>query len=269
MSNAQHMMQPTTLVAQLSGEQLKVVDLSNAENYASQHVPGAQHLDYKRIIRVAKPAMGLVPEKTQLESVLSSIGVTPTQHVVAYDDEGGAKAARLLWTLASLGHENWSLLNGGMHTWRNEHFPMVSDRPPLAPSHYQASLSEDCTADEQYILDNLDNPKVVLLDARSLQEYQGVKKYARRGGHIPGAVHFDWINALNVAENLKIRPVDELKSKLASMGVVPEKEVIVYCQAHHRSSHVFVLLKHLGFPNVKGYPGSWSEWGNHTDTPIA
>ena len=100
-----------------------LVDLSKPENHVQYHIPGAVHLDYGRIIRMDRPVMGLLPEVHELEQVLGAIGIGPDTHVVAFDDEGGGKAGRLLWTLDCLGHDRYSLLDGGLVAWANEGHP--------------------------------------------------------------------------------------------------------------------------------------------------
>ena len=123
-------------------------------------------------------------------------------------------------------------------------------------------------ADTDYILKNLENRDMVLLDARSQQEYDGTRKYAERGGHIPGAIRYEWTDAMDRSRNYRLLPADKLKATLSGMGFTPDKEIIVYCQTHHRSALSYLMLKHLGYERVRGYPGSWSEWGNRPDTPI-
>lgn len=108
----------------------------------------------------------------------------------------------------------------------------------------------------------------MLADTRSPLEYSGQKRLAERGGHIPGAVNFDGINAMDPQNNLRLKPADVLQQPLAGLGITQDKEAIVYCQTHHRSAHTYMVLKSLGFTKIKGYPGSWSEWGNQRDTPI-
>ena len=87
-------------------------------------------------------------------------------------------------------------------------------------------------------------------------------------GHIPGAVNFDWVNAIDRAHSLRLKPTADLKQALSLLGVTPDKEVITYCHTHHRSAHTYLVLKNLGYSRVRGYPGSWSEWGNSADTPV-
>jgi thiosulfate/3-mercaptopyruvate sulfurtransferase len=260
--------EPTELQAHLGTEGLLIVDLSRPESYVQAHVPGAVPLDYAQIVAARPPAMGLLPEPERLSEVFGSIGMTPDSHVVAYDDEGGGRAARLLWTLEVIGHPHYSLLNGGLHAWVNEHHPLSAAPVRSARRSYSVAYRDHAVADKRYLLDHLHDPGVVIVDARSPAEYRGEDRRAQRAGHIPGAVNFDWLNAIDRTRNLRLKPAEELRRVLRELGVTPDKEVIAYCQTHHRSAHTYIMLKSLGYPRVRGYPGSWSEWGNCPQTPV-
>jgi 3-mercaptopyruvate sulfurtransferase SseA len=106
------------------------------------------------------------------------------------------------------------------------------------------------------------------LGAENLLVVDLCKAQTSASTQVPGAVNFDWVNAIDQQRNLRLKPAEELRTLLETAGVTPDREVIVYCQTHHRSSHTYVVLKSLGYPRIKGYPGAWSEWGNLTDTPI-
>jgi len=260
--------EPEELEHQLGQEAILVVDLCKPEIYAQSRIPGAVHLDYAQIVAVNRPVMGLLPSESQLNEVFSSIGLTPEHHVVAYDDEGGGRASRLLWTLEAMGHTRFSLLNGGLHAWTQERRPLKNGTETRAHSYYRAQRQEAVIADKNYILKHIGDPSVVLLDTRSLDEYLGSKRFAERGGHIPGAVNLDWLQTMDRDRGLRFKPVDELRAMLTALGVTPDKEVVCYCQSHHRSAHSCMMLKNLGFTRVRGYPGSWSDWGNSPDTPV-
>ena len=160
------------------------------------------------------------------------------------------------------------MLNGGIHAWANEGHPLAHAPAEVVPGDYAAEIRGDVSADKDYILARLGDDEVVLLDTRTPEEYHGIKVRAERGGHIPGAVNFNWVEAIDQQRNLRLKPAAELRALLEGVGATPDREIIAYCQTHHRSSHTYVVLKHLGFPRIRGYPGAWSEWGNLPDTPI-
>ncbi len=264
------LLEPEQLESLLGTAGLLVVDLSRAEIHAQYHIPGAVHLDYSRIVRQQPPVGGLLPEAGPLSEAFSAIGLTPQHHVVAYDDEGGGKAARLLWTLEACGHHRYSLLNGGLHAWANEGHELTGAPTMAQPSRYEAQPdpASGAVADRNYILTHLDDPEVALLDARSPLEYRGLQRYSARGGHIPGAVNMEWTEAMDPDRNLRLRNAADLRTHLESLGIRSEQTVVAYCQTHHRSAHTWFMLKWLGY-RARGYAGSWSDWGNRPDTPVA
>ena len=123
------------LEARLGDPRLLVVDLSKPEHYATGHIPGAVPLDFARIVATQGPAKGMLPDDRDLESIFSAIGLAPDRHVVACDNEGCGRSSRLLWTLAAIGHDNISLLNGGMHAWIAQSRPLST----LLTSTFRAS----------------------------------------------------------------------------------------------------------------------------------
>ena len=248
--------------------ELLIVDLCKHDTYAQAHIPGAVHLDYTQIVAANKPVMGLLPDPEILSQLFSSIGLTANKHVVAYDDEGGGRAARLIWTLDSIGHPRSSLLNGGLHSWLKEKHPVVNTEKKPTPSEYQASIDPTPIADRHFILEHLDDEQVVLLDSRSPEEYRGERKFADRAGRIPGAVNLDWFLVMDKTNNFRLKPLNDLHTLLKERGISEDKTVVTYCQTHHRSALTYFVLKALGYARIKGYPGSWSDWGNREDTPI-
>lgn len=263
------LLEPEQLNEQLGAAWLLLVDLSEPANYGVRHIPGAVNLPYQSIIRAAPPAMGELPHEAQLSEVLSAIGLSDETHVVAYDSEGNGRASRLLWTLDALGHPGYSLLNGGLAAWMAANLPLQSGSVDPRPSRYQARLRRpEAVADRDYLLNHLQDDAVVVLDARSAGEFRGQDKRAMRAGHIPGAVNLDWTATMDPTRQRRFLPDGQLRQMLTERGVTPDKEVVVHCQTHHRSAHTYVMLKHLGYERVRGYAGSWSEWGNREDTPV-
>ena len=260
--------EPAALTHHLGHPALHLVDLSARPVHLGQHVPGAVHLEYRRILAPRPPALGLVPDDADLAAVLSSLGLRPDSHVVAYDDEANGKASRFLWTLDVVGHRRLSLLDGGLAAWLAEGRPTEAGESVPAPGDYRIAGRTAAAADKDDVLARLGDPGTVILDARSPAEYSGLDRRAARGGHIPGAVNLDWTLAIDRTRALRIRSKAELRPLLEGLGVTPDKEVITHCQTHHRSAHTYMVLKALGYPRIRGYAGSWSEWGNDPSLPV-
>jgi thiosulfate/3-mercaptopyruvate sulfurtransferase len=260
--------EPLELEARLADSNLQVVDVCKAEQYARGHIPGAVHLDYSRLVLSQPPVMGLLPSADYMSGLFSSLGLRSEAYTVAYDDEGGGHAARLLWSLAAYGHKRYALLNGGLRAWANEDHPLDSTPVAPEPSDYRVSYNPDIVAERDYIAARLHDASTRLLDCRSPKEYSGEEKRAARVGHIPGAVNMEWTEAMDLTRNLRLKAPEALLARLTAADVTPDREVITYCHSHHRSAHTWLVLKSLGFKRVRGYPGSWSEWGNLPDMPV-
>ena len=262
------LIEPSDAQSLLETEPLLIIDLGKAETYLQHHLPGAIYLDYKHIVHGQLPAPGKLPAEERLSALFGALGLTPETMVLVYDDEGGGKASRFIWTLDVIGHNRYRLLNGGIHSWVNEGHPCEREAVRPQPAPYSLQLNTAPSADAQYILSILGNEEHVLLDTRTRAEYQGEKGGGLRRGRIPGAVNFNWLDAIDRYNNLRLFPDAVLKEKLEALGVTPDKEIITYCYTFHRASHTYTLLRHLGYPRVKGYPGSWSDWGNNPDLPV-
>ena len=260
--------EPDELQQHLDDENILIFDLSNPATYVQYHIPGALFLNYEWLVRVEQPRMGLLPSEEQLNNVLGSLGLDKDKHVVVYDDEGGGRACRFLWTLEVAGFNNFSLLNGGLQTWSNHGYEISSEINYPTPNEFKVEMNFEPVATRQYILDNMSDDNVVIFDARSPAEFNGTKAYAQRAGHIPGAINIEWTDAMNMNNDRRLKPENELRHMLESKGITADKTVITHCHSHHRSAHTYIMLKSLGYKNVKGYPGSWSDWGNEPNTPI-
>ncbi|HHM05939.1 MAG TPA: sulfurtransferase [Gammaproteobacteria bacterium] len=270
MDTLPHLIEPAELHQRLGAPGLVLVDLSAGEVYQQGHIPGALPVDYSRCVSTQGRAGGMLPEPPALSALCAGLGLRHDSQVVACDDEQGRKASRFLWTLDVLGHSHHALLNGGRAAWQAEGRPLTT-LPAMSPqrSVFHALVNKAPIASRDDILARLHDPDVVLVDARSPAEYRGEDLRAARGGHIPGAVNIEWKTLLDPARGGRFRPADTLLARLTAAGVTPDKLVIVYCQTHRRSALLYYALRHyLAYPRVKGYPGSWSEWGNLPDSPI-
>lgn len=261
--------EPSALNELLGSEELVIVDLGKPETYSQVHVPGAVRMEYSTLLRGDRPAPGHLPEPDVFARTLSQAGITANSTVVAYDDEGSGKACRLVWNLHAAGHHCAAVLNGGIHAWCGENLPVSTEAEIPKPRDYDPiEYTVDPVATRDEILERLNDPGLVLLDARTAEEYAGTQVRAAKGGHIPGAVNLNWLDCIDRSNDTRLYPDETLHKLLAERGISKDKDVFAYCHTHHRSAHSYVMLKHLGFPSVKGYPGSWSEWGNDPETPV-
>ncbi|MBB3143610.1 sulfurtransferase [Halomonas organivorans] len=262
--------EPEQLAEQLDAPSLLIIDVPlKAESHEQGHVPGAVLLDNKRLLRGTGEVPNEVPDEEALSALFSSLGLTRDTHVVAYDDEGGGWAGRLLWTLELIGHTRYSYLNGGIHAWRAAGLPESTESSAPTPSNYQAEmLHPEVAIDRIELSERLGEKGFAIWDARTRAEYDGEKGDNKRLGHIPGAVNLDWTDAMDKDRDLRIRDYAELVTELEALGLTPDMEVVTHCQTHHRSGFTWLVGKALGFEKMRAYAGSWKEWGNRDDTPV-
>ena len=259
------------LVPHLGNDKLRIVDLSRASVYDQLHIPHALHLKPKFLVRQDEQATGLLPDVDGLQELIRYLNISSEHHVVVYDDEGGAWAGRLIWNLHCLGFENTSLLNGGIHAWLAAGLPTTSEVEQFEPVNTLVQV--DQAKIQQYrieyaeLLEKVQSSQVQLWDCRTEDEYTGLRLAARRGGHIPNALHFEWSTALNRENHLRLHPLERTQQRLEQLGFNLNEPVVVYCQSHHRSGLAYILGRLLGW-NIQAYDGAWSEWGNRLDSPI-
>lgn len=244
-----------------------LVAVCEARVFAANHIPGSVLIQPAELVSGEKPAVGKIPDAGRLSALFSRIGLTPDTHIVAYDDEGGGWAGRLIWTLDVIGHAHYSYLDGGLLAWLKTGQPVASGPVTVQPAPYEATLNQDLLRDKKWVLTHLEDPDVQVWDARSPEEYRGERVNALRNGHIPGARNLDWLELMDRDNDLRLLPLDVIRSKLQRHGIDPAKALITHCQTHHRSGLTYLVGKALGL-DIQAYDGSWAEWGNDPDTPI-
>ncbi|SMF51620.1 thiosulfate sulfurtransferase [Alteromonadaceae bacterium Bs31] len=242
-----------------------VVDICSEQSYMAGHVPGAIHLPVPGLVSGKAPAPGKLPALEQLERLFSHLAYTPETHFVVYDDEGGGWAGRFIWTLDVIGHKHYSYLNGGILAWRQEGLELEQKQNTAEPSSPQINIHTQAIAEIPDILANLGKEGFCVWDARSPEEYRGEKILAAKGGHIPGAINCEWTSLMDADNGYRIR--QDAEERLAMLGIRKGQKIVTHCQSHHRSGFTYMLGKILGF-DIKGYHGSWAEWGNHPETPV-
>ncbi len=250
---------------------LKVVDLRTLEHYQQGHVPGSVHLDAALLNRTEKPASGLLPDAKGMSAIITSLRLSDADHIVAYDGGKETAAARLIWVLHAYGFQQTSWLSGGFLAWQQQNMPVSKDSIASASGDIDGKLIELQYKGENVITskdlaEQLHDKTLSILDVRSAAEYAGTDVRSARGGHVPGAKHYEWTTMLQADATIKTD--DEIKSMLDSLGASPDKRVVVYCQTHQRSAVTYVVLKHLGYDQVIAIDGAWSSWGNSANLPV-
>ncbi|MEE8433587.1 MAG: sulfurtransferase, partial [bacterium] len=256
---------PEWLSAHLKETNLRIVDLRDEKAYRRAHIPGAVHFPSNNLFAKVNGVVGMLPDVRIVAEKLSRAGIDQQTVVVAYDDAWGLYATRLFWALDYIGQGKGRVLDGGWSHWRRLKLPVSSRIPRVAAARLTPRSRPELLAGLEWMRRNIKAPGTVYVDARSSREYRGVTQYAKYRGHIPGAVSFEWKRHLRSGGTM--RPAEDLLAKFKSLGVTPDKEVAVYCQVMVRAAHSYFTLKWLGFPRVRGYDGSWAEWGNRDDTP--
>ena len=247
---------------------LLVVHVAEAPAFAAGHIPGSVHVAPAELVGGLPPATGRLPDPERLNELFGRLGYRPDLEIVAYDDEGGGWGGRFLWTLDVIGHRRWRYLNGGIQAWVAAGRPVErgAGRQP-SPTSVALDIDSSPVAEAEDVLRAIDDPEQVIWDVRSLAEYRGERRAAQRAGHVPGAVHLDWLDLKNPRDRQRLAP--DVETLLGQRGITADKAVITHCQTHHRSGLSYLVGRLLGFPRIRAYHGSWSEWGNRSDLPVA
>ena len=254
-------------LCQSSPSGLIIIDLGSEARFSEEHIPGAI-LVTPAETQAPPPVPGFLPDTESLTRFMRRIGLTINIHVVVYDDEGGGGAGRFIWMLDEIGHTKYSYLNGGLISWKGEGLAIDSGILSNEPSDIAIEVNDAHTIKCEALCEALSSPNTLIWDARSPMEHNGEKKFSARGGHIPGAINYEWTRAMDPQNHYRLKPLTKLKSELAEIGITSDKDIFTHCQSHHRSGLTYLIAKLLDFPSIKAYSGSWGEWGNRQDTPI-
>ncbi|MBX6378403.1 MAG: sulfurtransferase [Clostridia bacterium] len=252
------------------GVRLVEVDVDTTA-YDEGHVPGAVAFNWTS--QLQDQVRRDIISKEALEELLGAAGIRETDTIVLYGDNNNWFAAYAYWLLKIYGHEKVYLMDGGRKKWLLENRPLTREVPKPQPVTYRAKDPDwSLRARQHEVLAGLG--QLALVDVRSPQEFTGeviappgMTETAQRGGHIPGARNIPWSQAVN--EDGTFKSPEELRRLYEGQGITPDKDVVAYCRIGERSSHTwFVLRELLGYPRVRNYDGSWTEWGSMVGVPI-
>lgn len=244
--------------------------------YPSGHIPGAVQIDWAADLN--HPLRRDYLDRAGFEALMSRNGITPGTTVVFYGDKNNWWATYAFWVFQLFGHTNAKVMDGGRLKWEKEGRELTRDVPSYPPTAYTAPERDDTRirAFRDQVLKHIEAGRP-LVDVRSPQEYSGERTHmpeypqegVLRGGHIPGARNVPWARAANT-EDGTFKPADELRAIYEQeQGLKPADDIVAYCRIGERSSHTwFVLTYLLGYPQVRNYDGSWTEWGNSVNVPV-
>jgi thiosulfate/3-mercaptopyruvate sulfurtransferase len=267
------------LAAHLNDPKVRVaeVDYDAQANYEMGHIPGSVLFDWRKDIN--DPVARDILSGDALTALFGRAGVNDDTTLVLYGDFNNWFAAFAFWVFTYYGVKNMKLLNGGRKKWIAEDRPLTKDAPKHPAGTFKAHAPNarlrSFLDDVRKALPEVKAGKFSLVDVRGPKEFSGEitappeypTEHAQRGGHIPGAKNIPWAQAVKDDGTFKSR--EELEELYKSKGVHANAPVITYCRIGERSSHTwFVLTYLLGYPDVRNYDGSWTEWGNLVRTPI-
>ena len=251
----------TELEKIIDNSNLIIIDARSFQEYSKGHITNAVNLDLFSFHWIDTSQDGISSFNEQFAKIFSRVGISEGKRVIFYDNTSGMLAARGVWLLEYFSHQNVSMLDGGFTKWKNEERAWNTIPTANKPTNFTAKPNPKVLAGFEYVLDNLD--KITILDARSKEEFDGKLVRAARGGHIPTATSIDYTE--NIANDGTIKNNEEL-SKLYQMP--RDTEIVTYCQGAYRAANTFLVLRKIGFTNVKVYLGSWGEWGNKLELPV-
>ena len=248
-------------------------DRRGIDEHARGHLPGAPFVDLDRDLAAPKGRGGgrhPLPSASAFAAVLARLGITATTTVVAYDDAGGAIAARVWWMLRHFGLPHAAVLDGGIDAWRAAGGALTTDVPVLVPAPLLHLTPRTDDIVDRRAVDALRNdPRALLLDARATERFEGKSEpIDARPGHIPGARSLPFAGNLT-APGATFRDRDALAARFDQVGAREASTLVCYCGSGVTACHNLLALSLLGRDDARLYVGSWSDWSADPDLPAA
>jgi len=266
------------LAEHLEDPDIRVVEVDeDTDAYNRGHVPGAVAVNWNSDLQDPLRRDFVSPEA--FAKLQDALGITNDTTVVLYGGNNNWFAAYAYWYYKVYGHENVKLVDGGRKLWELEDRPLTTDSPAVQPTGGYKAGDADLSIRafrDQVLADYVGRDGAALVDVRSPEEYRGEKlapdhlpqEAAQRPGHIPGAANIPWAKAVDGSTG-RFLSDQELSALYGENGVTPDKDVVAYCRIGERSAHTWLVLHELlGYPRVRNYDGSWTEWGSLVNVPI-
>ncbi len=262
------------LAERLGSDEIHIVDSQpDVHDYFTEHIPGAYYLNDKAL-RVPKngiPAAYIPDEAMKL--ILGRVGIDGTKTTVVYTSPGvfsgygdGLEQTMLAYTMARFGHNDVRILDGGLPKWKDEGRPLSQEYPNGRTVDFALDVRSEYVIEFDELVEIKDRDDVLLLDNRPPGIYKGRGPWPKQG-HIPGAVNLPWIKLMTAENSRLLKSDDELHAIVEQVGASPEKTVICSCGTAREATAAFMFFKwYLGYPKVRVYEGSFTEWV-HKDQP--
>ncbi len=256
-------------------DRVVLVDVRQAwSSYLQNHLPGAVwlHVETLRAQQGELPFQLLAP--AHYAELFRRAGVTPQRAVVIYSagDQLDIDATFVAWLLASMGHGEVLVLDGGYQKWEREGRPLTQRYPRReVVGAWPASAGSFSTATLDEVRAASASDGTMLVDARPEEQFSGAAGAQLRRGHIPGAISHPWKSDLEDRDFALVwKPVEVLRQEYGMQGITPDRDIILYCNSGTEASHVYFALKYLlGYPRVRIYIGSWTQWAEREELPVA
>jgi len=244
-------------------DNLIIIDARSFSEYKNGHVPGAINIDLFQLHWFDTSKIGMRDFNRQTKLLLSNIGIKKNSAVIFYDNISGMAAARGVWLLLYFFHKKVCMLDGGFQKWKREKLPIEVKSNQFRNTRFGGKTNSNVIATANQVKNSISNKNVVIVDARSKEEYNGNEVRAAMRGHIPSSINIDWSSNIKNDTFKNREKLSDIYSKIPK-----NSQVITYCQGGYRAANSYVALKVLGYKNVKMYLGSWGEWGNRLDLPV-
>lgn len=261
----------------LNSEEVRVLDCSwylpsaqidVQQAYLNGHIPGAGFFDIDQICAQDTDLPHMLPSADEFAQAVSALGIGNEHQVIVYDSAGLFSAARVWWMFKVFGHQQVRVLRGGFPAWCEHDGPISAELPYHVPSEFTAQLDESLLVDKQDLIENCATGELLVLDARSLERFQGVAPEPRPGlpsGHMPHSKSLPFDSLL--AEGALKTP-SELSDMLINVGVDERERIVTSCGSGVTAAVIALAMVEAGFPMPRLYDGAWAEWASAADTTV-
>ncbi len=235
-----------------------VISVRKAENYAKMHITGAVNLKLKSLYLPGK-LKGILLSPEEIAAILGKKGISSTNTLVIYDKGNYKSSGRLYWILKYLGASNVKILDGHLPGWQKARKPVTKVATKVKATSFKVVEKREYLATTRDLKVAGSNPNIIIVDARSAEEYRGEKGHTPRLGHIPNAKSFEYKKILS-ASGQKLKLKADIQAIFKKAGITSDKEIILYCETSVRAGVLFMALKGLNYPKVKIYDGAFWKW---------